>query len=66
MDWFAIVSLGTYPTPTPTVVQRASYAVSYGLLSSVVESLKNSTHIFGARIGHFINKAIGLKNKWVG
>ncbi len=38
MDWFAIVSLGVYPTPTPTGAQRAAYAVSFGLLSVVYES----------------------------
>lgn len=35
MDWFAIVSCGTYPTPTPTAAQRAAYAVSYGLLDAL-------------------------------
>ena len=35
-DWFAVVSNGTYPTPTPpTATQRAAYAVSYGLLSLI-------------------------------
>lgn len=34
MDWFAIVSLGTYPTPTPTAAQRAIYAASWGLLGT--------------------------------
>lgn len=33
MDFFAIASNGAYPTPTPTAVQRAAYAVTYGLLS---------------------------------
>lgn len=28
----AVVSGGTYPTPTPTSTQRAAYAISYGLL----------------------------------
>ena len=32
MDFFAITSIGTYPIPTPTALQRAAYAVSYGLL----------------------------------
>ncbi len=35
MDFLAIASLGTYPTPTPTLTARAAYAVSYGLLGSV-------------------------------
>lgn len=39
MDFMAIVSCGAYPTPTPTDAQRASYAVSYGLLGSVPASL---------------------------
>lgn len=34
MDWFAIVSWGTYPTPTPTNSERAAFAVSYGLLDT--------------------------------
>ena len=32
MDWFAVVSLGVYPTPTQTGAQRAIYAASFGLL----------------------------------
>lgn len=32
MDWFAVASRGSYPTPTPTGAARAAYAVSYGLL----------------------------------
>lgn len=32
MDWFAVVSLGTFPTPTPTAAARAIYAASWGLL----------------------------------
>ena len=32
MDFMAIASWGTYPTPTPTNAQRAAYAASYGLL----------------------------------
>ncbi len=42
LDFMAIVSNGTYPTPTPTAAARAAYAVSYGLLgvaSSVVPSI---------------------------
>ena len=35
MDYFAVVSFGVYPTPTPTTTQRAAFAVSYGLLSVV-------------------------------
>ena len=35
MDEFAIVSMGTYPKPTPTMVQRSAYATSYGLLDTV-------------------------------
>lgn len=34
MDFFAIASMGAFPTPTPTSVQRAIYAVSYGLLDT--------------------------------
>jgi len=35
LDYIAIVSLGIYPTPTPTSTQRAAFAVSYGLLNLV-------------------------------
>lgn len=35
MDWFAIMTLGAYPTPTPTDAQRAAYGISYGLLGLV-------------------------------
>ena len=38
MDFFAITSVGTYPTPTPTSSQRAAYAASYGFLSSLIEA----------------------------
>ena len=37
MDWLAVVSTGTYPTPTPTDSERAAYAVSYGLLGTLYE-----------------------------
>lgn len=47
MDFFAIVSIGTYPTPTPTVSERMAYAVSYGLLDSLVElEIKSHASIF--------------------
>lgn len=39
MDFFAIASLGTYPTPTPTGSQRAAFAISWGVLSTVYESI---------------------------
>lgn len=39
MDWFAIVSNGTYPTPTPTNAERAAFAVSYGLLDTLYEAV---------------------------
>lgn len=36
MDWFAIVSLGAYPTPTPpTAAQRMGYAVTQGLIGAL-------------------------------
>ena len=37
LDFRAIISNGTYPTPTPTDTQRASYAISYGLLGVMPE-----------------------------
>jgi len=39
MDWFAVVSNGTYPTPAPTAAARAAFAVSYGLLNIGAGSL---------------------------
>lgn len=38
MDYMAIISYGSYPTPTPTEDQRAGYAASYGFLDSLSES----------------------------
>ena len=34
MDWFAILSLGAYPDPTPTNKARSFLAASLGLLSN--------------------------------
>ena len=34
MDFFAIATLGTYPTPTPTDAQRAAYFCSWGFLGT--------------------------------
>lgn len=31
MDWFAIVSRGVFPTPTPSGAERAAYIVTSGL-----------------------------------
>jgi len=31
MDFLAVASLGTYPTPTVTALERAAYAATYGL-----------------------------------
>ena len=33
MDYFAIATLGFYPTPTPTDKERRAYAASWGYLS---------------------------------
>lgn len=38
LDFMAIVSNGSYPTPTPTGQQRAIFAVTHGLLGSLTES----------------------------
>ena len=35
LDFFAIASGGSYPTPTPTGAARAAYAVTRGLLGLV-------------------------------
>ena len=46
MDWFAVVSNGSYPTPTPTTTQRASFAASWGLLSIVPYAIAVVSHIW--------------------
>ena len=33
MDFIAIISMGFYPTPTPTNAERATFAATYGLSS---------------------------------
>lgn len=38
MDWFAVITLGTYPTPTPSGSERAVYFASHGLLGIAAES----------------------------
>ena len=49
MDYLAIVSNGTFPTPTPTVLERASFASSYGLISAarILAGIKKITGMFG-------------------
>lgn len=34
-DYLAVISLGTYPTPTPSDAERAAFAVSYGLIETL-------------------------------
>ena len=47
LDYMAIVSLGTYPTPGASSTRRAALAVSFGLLNfdlpegSIIESVYN-------------------------
>ncbi len=50
LDFMAIVSNGTYPTPTPTGTQRAAFAVSWGLLSLVPGASVTDTRIALERI----------------
>jgi len=35
LDYMAIISNGTYPTPTPTGKQRVAYAASLGMLGVI-------------------------------
>jgi hypothetical protein len=56
LDYFAIVSLGVYPEPTPTNPLRSALAVSAGLLNitlpgaiAVVSRLKKWLTIFSKR-----------------
>ena len=51
MDWFAVVSNGTYPTPAPTAAARAAFAVSYGLLNIGAGSLPGPAEITGRGLG---------------
>ena len=62
LDFMAIISNGSYPTPTPTASQRASFAVSLGLLGSVPEGeLSTSLPSIIFNIGRAgINFAIGI------
>ena len=34
-DYLAVVSMGIFPTPTPTNAERASFAVTFGLRDSL-------------------------------
>jgi len=34
MDFFAVATLGVFPTPTPTDTQRAAFFCSWGLLDT--------------------------------
>ena len=43
MDWFAVASLGAYPTPTPSASARAAYAASYGLLDTLYAAAATAT-----------------------
>lgn len=47
MDYFAVVSYGVFPTPTPTASARAAFAVSYGLLSSVPYAEADTGSVIG-------------------
>lgn len=42
MDYFAAISWGTYPTPTPTGAARAAYFASYGLLGTAPTAIARS------------------------
>ncbi len=50
MDWFAVTSYGSYPTATPTDLQRAAYAVSYGLLNLLPSGVVSTRGIYRAGI----------------
>jgi hypothetical protein len=51
MDWFAVVSLGAYPSPTPTGAQRAAFGASYGLLDSVSAAVVSLLFYIPRRLG---------------
>jgi len=61
MDFFAIASSGMYPAPTPTMTQRAAYAVSYGLSSLLSTPSGTNT---GGRMFQFLRIIyMATKNK---
>ena len=63
LDHMAIISNGSYPTPTPTDAQRAYYAASHGLLGDVpaVDELESGIISRILEIGRKgINFAVGL------
>lgn len=39
MDFFAVASIGFYPTPTPTNKARAAFVATYGLINIGAGSL---------------------------
>ena len=39
MDFFAVASIGFYPTPTPTNRARAAFVATYGLINIGAGSL---------------------------
>ena len=53
MDFLAVVSLGTFPTPTPTAKHRAGQFAIYGLLtgSSGAPDLSGDHKSFLYRLG---------------
>jgi len=56
MDWFAVISHGTYPTPGSTGAQRAIFAASLGLLDTapVTTGVKKILKIIGSCFKKFI------------
>lgn len=47
MDFLAVVSLGSHPTPTPSGAKRAICAVSYGLLVTAPSAAPPTFRRFG-------------------
>ena len=47
MDFLAIVSMGAYPTPTPTDTARALFAASWGLLGELPVLFGDDGHHMG-------------------
>ena len=51
MDWFAIVSNGVYPTPTPTAAEMAALIVSQGLIDTLTIATATAKNWTGWMMG---------------
>lgn len=64
LDFFAIASQGTYPTPTPTAARRAALAVSQGLLNITLPAPPVVTEKFRTWARSMWGKLPWAKGRW--